>query len=70
MNVAIATKTEPTVEVKTAKPVKIVTTEQLMEVLGNLRGATPITFTHCTTMSKSSKMVQKDRKDKSVKNPY
>jgi hypothetical protein len=70
MNVAIATKTEPTVEVKTAKPVKIVTTEQLMEVLGNLRGATPITFTHCTTMSKSGKMVQKDRKDKSVKNPY
>ena len=72
MKVAVKTTKETTakVEVKTAKPVKLVTTEQLMEVLGKLRGATPITFIHCTTMSKSGKMVQKLRDDHSVKNPY
>jgi len=69
MKVAVKTTKETTV-VKTAKTVKIVTTEQLMEVLGKLRGATPITFTHCTTMSKSGKMVQKDRETKQIKNPY
>jgi len=63
------TKTvEVTVEI--AKPIKMISTDDLVKMLMLEKGANIISFTHCTTMSKSGKMVQKDRKDKSVKNPY
>ena len=74
MNVAIKdnpTKTV-TVKVKTApvaKPVQIISTDKLVEMLMLEKGANIITFTHCATMSKSGKMVQKDRETK-VANPY
>jgi len=70
--VAVTTKPEPTktVEVKEAPPVQLISTDDFVKMLMLERGANIISFTHCTTMSKSGKMVQKDRKDKTVKNPY
>ena len=68
-NVAVTTRPEATktVEVKT---VQIINTDKMVKLLMDQRGANIISFTHCTTMSKSGKMVKKDRKDKTKENPY
>jgi len=69
-NVAVKTRDETTtVEVKTVKPVKVINTTQMVELLMQERGATIISFTHCSTMSKSGKMVKKNRETKEA-NPY
>lgn len=69
-----AVKDNPTkavkVEVKTPKPIICISTDDFVKMLMTEKGANIIGFTHCTTMSKSGKMVQKDRNDKSVRNPY
>ena len=71
MKTAIKTIQKPTVDVAVRQipPVKVITTDQLVEMLMTERGANIISFTHCATMSKSTKMVQKDRKTKTP-NPY
>jgi len=70
-SVAVTTKTEKAekVKVKTAKPVKMISTDDMVKMLMTEVGANIISFTHCTTMSKSGKMVKKSREDKSP-NPY
>jgi len=71
MKTAVKTRTEKTtdVTVKVAPSIKMISTDDLVKMLMLEKGATIISFTHCTTMSKSGKMVQKDRKTKNA-NPY
>jgi hypothetical protein len=68
-----ATKTKPKTAVKTVEktetPVQLISTDDFVEMLMKERGANIISFTHCTTMSKSGKMVKKDRETKTP-NPY
>jgi len=72
MKTAVQDKTTKAVkvEVKTPKPVICISTDDFVKMLMLEKGANIISFTHCTTMSKNGKMVQKDRKDKTKKNPY
>ena len=71
MKTAVKTRTEKTtdVTVKVAPSIKMISTDDLVKMLMLEKGANIISFTHCTTMSKNGKMVQKDRETKNP-NPY
>jgi len=58
MKTAVKTTRTPTVDVpvKQAPAVKVITTDQFVEMLMHEKGANIISFTHCTSMSKTTKM--------------